>query len=151
MTCCFDLEKPPEARLATAEVPPDTTNLTRLGETPGRPFRPRVFHRHLGGIKKDTGRRKGDSRTFEDHGVFWYPDVAKSPRVLVSFKKYSTRLISENADLRILKTVNWVGFEVAHVGFPRCGEIRVFVEMRVLLESETSFVLEAAEVPKNFL
>lgn len=27
----------------------------------------------------------------------------------------------------------------------------MFVEMRVLLESETSFVLEAAEVPKNFL
>ena len=102
-------------------------------------------------MKNDMGGRKGDPRTFEDHGVIWYPDVAKSPRVLVSFKKYPTRLIGENANLRILKTVNWVGFEVAHVGFPRCGEIRVFVEMRVLFEGETSFVLEATEVPKNFL
>ena len=68
-------------------------------------------------MKKDMGGRKGDPRTFEDHGVIWYPDFVKSPRILISFKKYSTRPVGENTDLRILKTVNWVGFEVAYIVF----------------------------------
>ena len=136
----------------TAEIPLDTTNWTSLEETHGRHFRPRVFHRHLEGrMKKDMEGRNGDPRTFEDHGVIWYPDVSKSPRTLIGFEKHSTRPIGENTDLRVLKTVNWVGFEVAFVGFSRCREIRVFVEMRILLESESPFILEAAEVPKNFL
>ena len=102
-------------------------------------------------MKKDVEGRKSDVRTFEDHGIIWYPDVAKSPRILIGFKKHSTRPISENTDLRTPKTVNWMDFEVAYVGCSRCREICVFVEMWVLFESETSFVLEAAEVPKNFL
>ena len=68
-------------------------------------------------MKKDMGGRKGDPRTFEDHGVIWFPDFAKSSRILISFKKHSTRPVGENTDLRILKTVNWVGFEVAYIVF----------------------------------
>ena len=124
VTYCFDLEKPPVAMFVTAKVPPHTTNRAILEETHGQYFRPRVFHRHLEErMKKDTEGRKDDLRTFENHGVIWYPDVAKSPRILISFKKHSTRPIGENTDLRIPKTVNWMGFEVAYVGFSRCGEI----------------------------
>ena len=49
----------------------------------------------------------------------------------------------------MLKIVDWVGFEIADVGHRRCGNIREFVEMRVLLESNTSRVLESAKVPKD--
>jgi hypothetical protein len=50
----------------------------------------------------------------------------------------------------MLEIVDWIGFEIADVGLRRCGKIREFVEMRVLLESKASRVLESAKVPKNF-
>jgi hypothetical protein len=97
------------------------------------------------------GGRKSDSRTFENDGILWYPDVTKGPRALISFEKYPARLVSKNTDLLMLKVVDWIGFEFAHICLPRCGEIRRFVEVRVFLESKTSVVPKAAEVPKNFL
>jgi hypothetical protein len=88
-------------------------------------------------------KKKCDRRTFENNDIVWRPNVAKSSRlILIGFKKYPARLINENTDLRMPKVVDWVGSKSAHVFLPRCGEIRVFVKMRVLLKSKTSFSLE---------
>src|SRR6266851_5167087 len=117
-----------------------------------RYFRPRAFRRHLEWChEKQGGGRKGNRRTLENDSLIWSPDVAKSPCTPICLKKYTARLIGENTNPLILKVVDWVGSEVAHIGLRRCGEIRGFVEVRVLVESKTSVILEAAEVPKNFL
>jgi hypothetical protein len=88
-------------------------------------------------------KKKSDWRTFENNDIVWHPYVAKSPRlILLGFKKNPARLINENTDLRMPKVVDWVGSKFAHVLLPRCGEIREFVKMRVLLKSKTSFSLE---------
>ena len=117
-------------------------------------FRPLAFHRRLEKLSRNKeGNEKCDRRTFENDGILWYPDVSKSPRrtrFLISFEKYPARLIGENTDLRMPEILDRVGSKLPHVCLLRCGEIRVFVEMRILLESKTLFTLEAAEVPKNF-
>ena len=82
--------------------------------------------------------------------MVWFPDVTKGPRTLISFEKYPARLVSKNTDLLMLKVVDWIGFEFAHIGLSRCGEIRRFVEVRVFLESKTSMIPKAGKVPKNF-
>jgi hypothetical protein len=79
------------------------------------------------------------------------PNVAKGPRILIASKIYPTRLIGENTDLGMLKILGRVASKFTHVFALRFGEIRVFVEMRVLPEGKTSFILEAAEIPKDFL
>lgn len=77
----------------------------------------------------------------------WYtPEVSKSPRTLRSFDKYPARLIDDNTDLRVLKIIDRVEPEFTIV----LRRIREFVEMRVLLESETPFILKAGKIPKNF-
>lgn len=118
-------------------------------------------------------REEGDSnlRTFENDSLIWPPDVAKSAgvwRVPTSIEKYPTRFVGENTDPRMLlmlmivnwvdfgvvpKFVNWADCEVVHVCSARCGKIRNFVEMRVLLESKTTSVLrlETSKVPKNLV
>jgi hypothetical protein len=44
------------------------------------------------------GGRKSDSRTFENDGILWYPDVTKGPRTLIGFEKYPARLVGKNTD-----------------------------------------------------
>jgi hypothetical protein len=96
--------------------------------------------------------KKEVSLTFEDDGivviVVWYtPEVSKSPRVLRNFEKYPARLIGDNPDLRVLlKILDRVELAFTIV----IWRIREFVEMGVLFESETPFILEAGEIPKNF-
>lgn len=88
-------------------------------------------------VKKQEKNEKCNGRTFENDGIVWYPDVAKSPRRTrfpISFKKHPARLIGEDTDLRMLKVLDRVRSKFGHVCLLRCGEIRVFVEMRVLLE-----------------
>jgi len=90
---------------------------------------------------------------FEDDGIFvWHmPDVSKSSRMLRSFEKYPARLIGDNPDpLRVLEILDRVYLEFTIVSLWRYGNIREFVEMRVLLQSETLFTLKATEIPKNF-
>jgi len=92
---------------------------------------------------------------FEDNGILRNPGVAKSSFLLSGFKKYATRcgrVISKNTDLRVLEIlVDRLGFEFTDICLPRRWKIRDFVEVRVLFQSKTPLVLEAAEVPKNFL
>jgi hypothetical protein len=80
------------------------------------------------------------------------PDVAKSPRTLRSFEKYPAGLIGDNPDPRVavVKILDRVDLEFTIVSVWLYGNVREFVEMRVLLESETLMTLEAAEIPKNF-
>lgn len=62
-----------------------------------------------------------------------------------SFDEYPAWLIDDNTDLRVLKIIDRVEPESTIV----LRKIREFVEMRVLLESETPFILKAGKVPKN--
>lgn len=91
-------------------------------------------------------------RTFENEGVPWYPDVAENPFFLSDFEVYPAclaRVISENTDLLMLKSLNWVGTKFAPVSLWKCREH--FVEVRVLFEGQTSFILETAKVPQNLV
>jgi hypothetical protein len=81
------------------------------------------------------------------------PNVAKGPRIPSCLKIYPALPISENKDLvpgRIQKIlINWVTSKMIPVFSRKARE--VFIEVRVLLESETLFrVLVTAEIPKNF-
>jgi hypothetical protein len=104
--------------------------------------------------RKEGRERKRRRRTFEDDGIIvWYmPNVTKSPRKMRSFEKYPARLIGDNPKLRVLllKILDRVDLKFTMVLLRLLGNIREFVEMRVLLESETLFALQAAEIPKNF-
>jgi hypothetical protein len=80
------------------------------------------------------------------------PDVAKSPRMLRSFEKYPARFIGYNPNLlRMVKILDRVNPEFTIVLLCLYGNIQESVEMRVLPESETLFILKAAEIPKNFM
>lgn len=90
-------------------------------------------------------------RTFENDGLTWLPEVAKSACNPTIVEKYPTRFVGEDTDPRSMKIVDWVDFEFPHVCTLRHGKIRDFVEMRVLLESKTSFVRKTTKVPKDFV
>ena len=90
-----------------------------------------------------------DARTLENNGLSWHPEVAKCSLLRFRFEKYRTSLISENPDLSCIPEIlDRHIFKVAAILARRSGE--TFIEARVLLEGNTFFVLEAAEVPKNF-
>jgi hypothetical protein len=120
---CSDLKKLPAEILVTAEVPRDTTNRTRLEKMCERYLPPRAFRRHLEWRHEKKGGRKGNLRTLENDGLIWSPDVAKSPCTPICLKKYTAGLIGENTNPLMLKVVDWVSSEVAHIGLWRCGEI----------------------------
>ena len=102
-------------------------------------------------VNEREGGSDSDLRTFENNSLPWRPGVTESSCILTRVEKYTTRLVGENTDLRTLEIVDWVGFEIVHVCSPKYGKIREFVEVRVLLESQTSLVVETAKVPKNFV
>ena len=86
-------------------------------------------------MNEREGGSDSDLRTFENNSLPWRPDVTKSSRIPTRVEKYTTRLVGENTDLRMLEIVDWVDFEFVHVCSPTYGKIRGFVEVRVLLES----------------
>jgi hypothetical protein len=69
--------------------------------------------------------------------------------MLRGFEKYPARLIGDNPDPLVLKILDRVDLEFPIVLPWRHGNIREFVEMRVLLESDTRITLKAAKIPKN--
>lgn len=88
-------------------------------------------------------------RTLKNNCLSWHPEVAKCAFLIFCFEKYWASIISENPDFsRIPEVLDRLVFEVAAILGFRSGEI--IVEARVLLESDTFFALEAAEIPKNF-
>jgi hypothetical protein len=92
---------------------------------------------------------KKDVRTLKNNSLSWPPEVAKCPFLIFCFEKYWASIISEDPDLsRVPEILDRLIFKVAAVLAFHSGE--AIVEARVLLESETLFALEAAEVPKNF-
>ena len=110
---------------------------------------PSTSNKMLGGEKKEYRK----VWTFEYNCSLGNPDVAKDPFLFGSFEKHPTRrarVISENTDVLLLKSgLDWVHSELTHVYICRCRE--VFVEMRIILEGQTSFIHVTAEIPQNFL
>lgn len=90
--------------------------------------------------------------TFENEGVLWDPDVAKNPFFLSDFDVHPAclaRVISENTDLLVLKSLDWVGSEFTPVFLWKCRER--LVEVRVLFKGQTSCIFETAKVPQNLV
>ena len=91
-----------------------------------------------------------DARTLENNGLSWHPEVAKCSFLRFRFEKYRASLIIENPDLSCIPEIlDRHIFKVAVILVRRSGE--TFIEARVLLEGNTFVVLEATEVPKDFL
>ena len=134
-------------------APQTTIGWVRLGWQPRRCFHPQASHRRLQDVRgQEIGSKK--ACTFEYNGLLRDPNVAKSPCFLGCFNKNpsrQTQFISENVDLRrllVLQIADWIDFEIHPVVLYRCREH--IIEVRVLLEGQTFFALEMAEVPQNF-
>jgi hypothetical protein len=65
---------------------------------------------------------KCNRQTFKNDGLVWYPEVAESPPILISFEKYPARLIGENTDLIVLKILDRVDAKITPVCLLRGGE-----------------------------
>ena len=93
--------------------------------------------------------------TFEDNGIFWDPDVAKSPHFPRSFKKHpacKARIIDEDADRLMSNSLESPDRFLSEFTPVCLGRYRErFVEVGVLLENQSLFfVPKTAELPKNF-
>jgi hypothetical protein len=100
--------------------------------------------------ERKTRQKKQSVQTLENDGAIWTPEVAKTSRVLIGFNIHETRPISEDIELvRMSKVLNRVHLEPTPIYLRRCRE--VCVEVWIFLESKTSFTLETAEIPQNFL
>lgn len=91
-----------------------------------------------------------NGRTLENNCLSWHPEVAKCAFPIFCFEKYWTSIISENPYFSRIPEVlgDRLVFKVTAILAFRSR--KTFVEVRVLLESDTLFAFEAAEVPKNF-
>ena len=109
---------------------------------------PHTSNKMLGGAKKEHIK----VCTSKNNGFLRDPDVDKNPFHFSGFKKHPTRqarVINENTDRLLPKGPDWVNSELTHVFLCRCREL--FVEMRIIFEGQTSFTLETAEIPHNFI
>jgi hypothetical protein len=97
--------------------------------------------------------QKNDARTLENNSLIRHPEVSKCPFLIVRFKKYTASLMSENPDISCIRScipefLDRIGCKFVVIVTRRSGE--ACVEVRVLLEGDTSVSLEPAEIPKDF-
>ena len=84
--------------------------------------------------------------TLENDGTIWAPEVAKTSRVLIRLKVSETLPVSEDIELvRMLKVLSRLHIKSTSILLRR--QRQMCVEVWILFQGKTSFVLETAEVP----